>query len=108
MALDDLNLSELVLLAQETNDKAHRGLGREVLTKLALGEDVAIQERQIDKTRLTIMEFVDAHWDQVRPLLSCPAKTRDPRACFQCTDIQVLECATSNDIIFIWKRNKDR
>ena len=40
--------------------------------------------------------MVDRYWSQVESLLGCPLKTREPRACFGCTDIQVAECTILN------------
>lgn len=99
--LDDLNTSELLLLAQEHEPNSHRGLSREVLLRIALGEETALPPRHVDKVRLQIMRFVDTNFKRVEPLVqACPAKTRDLRACFQCTDVQVVECALMNPIIF--------
>lgn len=99
--LDEMNASELLLLAQENNLNAHRGLDRAVLIKIILGEEIDLPERQVDKIRLKIMTFIDENFKQVEPLVqACPAKTRDLRACFQCTDVQVTECALGNPIIF--------
>ncbi len=101
MDLDELNMSELLLLAQETNPNVHRGLPREILSQIALGEEMELPERHVDKVRLKIMSFIDENFKQVEPLVqSCPAKTRSLRACFQCTDIQVVECALGNPIVF--------
>lgn len=101
IALDDLNASELLLLAQEQNPNVHRGLSRDLLYSVALGEDTDLPERRVDKVRLKIMKFVLGHWKQVEPLVQgCPAKTQDPRACFQCTDIQAVQCALENPIVF--------
>jgi hypothetical protein len=97
MDWDDINETELTWLAQENNPNAHRSLGRERLLAIVMGEDVDLPDRAVDKVRLRIMEFVDQHWTQVEPLLACPARTRDPRACFNCTDVQVVECALSNN-----------
>lgn len=106
--LDSMNTSELLLLAQEMNPNAHRGLPRETLYGLILGEEINLPYRHVDKVRLQIMSFVDANFKQVEPLVqACPAKTRDLRACFQCTDTQVVECALSNPIIFESK-NRNR
>lgn len=99
--LDELNQSELLILAQEHNPNVHRGLTRETLYAIISGEEVEVPDRHVDRVRLKIMEFIDAHFEQVEPIVqACPAKTRDPRACFQCTDIQVMECALTNPIIF--------
>ncbi len=42
------------------------------------------------------MEYVIENWDRVSPLLACPASTKEARACFSCTDVQVAECALTN------------
>jgi len=103
--LDELNESELLLFAQEHDPNAHRGLSAELLVRISLGEPSNLPDRHIDKIRLEIMKFVDDNFTQVEPLVQgCPAKTRDLRACFQCTDIQVVECALSNPIVFQAKK----
>lgn len=104
--LDALNLSELLLLAQENNPNAHIGLGRKLLERLARGEDLELPPRPIDKTRRVLMNYILDHWTQVRPLLTCPAKSQDPDSCFRCTDVQVVDCALSNKEIFN-KNKKD-
>ena len=101
MWLDELNDSELVLLAQDHDPGAHRGLGRDVLLAIITGDvESALPERTIDTSRRRIMLYVLDHWNQVKPLLSCPARTASPSACFNCTDIQVVECVVTNPQIF--------
>lgn len=100
LKLKEMNLTELAELAQEIDEGAHRGLGREKLEAILHGKEKA-KPRHLDKVRLTIMQYILGNWKQVSPLLSCPARTQDPRACFTCTDIQVVECAVQNeDTIF--------
>lgn len=94
--LDELNQSELVLLAEEHDTEAHRGLSRAKLIAIIRGKGKPYPARQVNKVRLKIMDYIIEHWVQVEPLLSCPAMTGNPRACFQCTDIQVAECALTN------------
>ena len=102
--LDQMNMTELTELAKETNPDAHRGLSREVLNQIILNapeDGPKLPEKPINKYRLRIMTFVLDHWEQVKPMLTCPAKSGDPRACFGCTDVQVVECVTMNkDNIF--------
>lgn len=106
MDLDDLNDSELVLVAQGVAPEVHRGYDRaDLIEMIETGEDLDLQPREVNKVRLRIMQYITDHWKQVEPLLSCPASTKDPRACFQCTDVQVVECATTNPEIF--KREKE-
>lgn len=96
MKLDDLNTSELVLLAQEENPSAHRGLGRDVLVRIIHGEEIDLPTRPVDASRRVVGLYIIEHWTQVEPLLTCPAKKQNPRACFHCTDIQAVECALWN------------
>jgi hypothetical protein len=41
--------------------------------------------------------------------LTCPAKSKDPKACFQCVDAQVVTCLVQNenDIALIRRHKKD-
>lgn len=96
----DINLTELVLLAQDLDNNAHRGLGRSALIALLEGRPEPLPTYRVDKYRLRIMTFLDANWERVEPLLKCPARSRDLRACFTCTDIQVAECSLNNPTIF--------
>lgn len=100
MNLDDFNTSELTVLASNLNANVHRGLPREVLVAIIQGEDVELPPRRVDSYRHHIFTYVDKYWDQVEPLISCPLKSRHPRSCFRCSDIQVGECTTQNPIIF--------
>lgn len=95
--MKEFNQRELALIAQDVNPNAHAGLRRDVLYDVACGEEIDLPERKLDRYRLRVMEFVNEYWEQVRPLLStCPARTRNPRACFQCTDLQSMECVLVN------------
>lgn len=105
--IDLMNHSELALLAQDHDPEAHRGLSRETLIGIIrLPPDVVdvvgpeLPLRRVNKIRLNIMRYLIDHWTQVEPLLSCPAHTKDPRACFTCTDVQVVECAALNRNVF--------
>jgi hypothetical protein len=64
-------------------------------------EHEKVPPRRVDKIRLQIMGFINENFAQVEPLVqSCPAKTREKRACFRCTDVQVIDCALNNPLIF--------
>jgi len=94
-----MNKSELVYCAQEQNLEAHRGMSREELIEIIFGKEVVLPQRRINKLRLNTMGYILKHWTQVRPVLSCPAKSMKPTACFSCTDIQAAECAMKNKAI---------
>lgn len=91
-----LNLTELVMICQAVNQEAHRGLPRALLEQMSLGNDVELPERFTTKMRLKIMKYIDGHWDYVEYQLSCPAKSRNPYACFECSDLQVASCTLEN------------
>jgi hypothetical protein len=107
MDLDEMNDTELVTLAQEVDEHAHKGLGRPALMQIIeAGEtEEELRPRKVNKFRLKIMGFILDNWDQVEPLLSCPARTKSPRACYQCTDVQVVECTVLNQKTIL--KNKD-
>ena len=101
MFLDDMNHSELVLLAQDHDASVHRGLDRSVLYDVILDTyGKKLPPRKVDKVRRMIMGYILDHWAQLNPLLSCPARTKKPTACFQCTDAQAVECALTNAVVF--------
>ncbi len=101
MWLNDLNETELVTLAQERDVNAHRGMSREDLYKIVLDEyEGELPQRPVNKLRTKIMVYVNDHWKQVSPTISCPARTRSLTACHNCTDIQAVECAILNDKVF--------
>lgn len=106
--LDELNASELALMAWYMNPGAHRGLPRDVLCTIIRGEEVSLPERNIDIWRGTIFKFCDSHWDQVAPLISCPMKSRQRHACFSCPDVQVAECTLDNHRQLVLDINKKR
>ncbi len=106
--LDELNMSELVEMASCQNVNAHRGLSRGVLLSIIMGTEVDLPVRHIDIWRKTIFTFVDNHWAQCSPLLSCPMKTRTIHACFHCPDIQVAECTLVNHKTLIQTRDLHR
>jgi len=91
-----LNLTELCMICQATNLEVHRALPRKLLEQIALGKEVTLPERFTTKVRLKIMKYIDEHWDYVEYQLSCPAKSRDPYACFHCSDLQVASCTLEN------------
>jgi len=94
---DELNQSELVQLAKVVNPYVHRGISRDVLVELLEGTvELSLPPKGVDSARGDLYQVVDRYWAQVKSLVTCPLKTRNPRACFSCTDIQVAECSVLN------------
>jgi hypothetical protein len=54
-------------------------------------------EHPVDIGRDAIMEFVNDYWVKLRSQLTCPAKSRDPKACYGCVDTQVFSCLVENE-----------
>ena len=48
--------------------------------------------QEFDRWRHGIMGFVLEYWVKLESQLSCPAKSRNPLACFTCIDTQVVFC----------------
>ncbi len=103
---DECNDSELMMLAQDVDGEVHRGLGRARLIEIASGADSAEPKRQVNRVRYKIMEYVLGHWEQVRPVITCPAKSRDPKSCFMCSDVQVAECVMKNPDVMNYKKEE--
>lgn len=94
---DALNTTELVAIAQQFSPEAHRGLPREVLLAiLENAEELELPRRTINKKRLKIMKYINENWVAVEPLIACPARSRDPHACYRCSDLQVTSCTIDN------------
>ncbi len=96
LQLEGHNLTELVQLAQAFEPEAHRGLGRELLEAIIRGEQITLPQRSINKKRLKITSYLDENWEQVGSLVSCPARSREPWACFGCSDVQTASCILDN------------
>lgn len=43
------------------------------------------------------MVFVNDFWPKLQSQIECPAKSRDPRACYECPDQQVIACLVKNE-----------
>jgi len=43
------------------------------------------------------MRFIDDYWVKIQSQITCPAKSRDPKACYGCTDTQVYSCLVKNE-----------
>ncbi len=91
------NRTELIQACQEVGISVSPAASREELTGLLTGSIVAADPSSLDAWRHGIMGFVLDHWETLSTQLTCPARTKDPRACFGCIDTQVVSCLNSND-----------
>lgn len=68
----------------------------QLISYLLAEEEPPVDDHTIDTWRHKIMSFLIEHWAVVFSQLICPAKTKDPLACFQCVDPQVIFCVVDN------------
>jgi len=94
-----LNHSELYQMCRDAQINAHPATPRETLIQLLLGElePPPNAPHPIDGWRHGIMGFLLEHWRAIESQLTCPAKSKDPRACFGCVDTQVISCLVTNE-----------
>lgn len=101
-----LNLTELVSIASAINPEAHRALPREILEVIALGEEIELPQRTLNKKRLQVMSLINERWASMRYQISCPAISRHPEACFNCSDLQISSCTLDNRKLFEAQKRK--
>jgi len=97
--LEKANYTELYQTCRAAGILVHPSASREDLIALLLGEielppDAA---HPIDQWRDAVMSFLLSHWSVVASQLVCPAKSGDPRSCYQCADSQVMSCLVSQN-----------
>lgn len=95
---DRCNHTELLQILKRLGVAAPAGTSKETLIKVLLGEEEpdAAWANVMDSWRHGIMGFLLNHWEVVRSQLECPAKSGDPRSCFNCVDAQVISCIVQN------------
>ncbi len=87
------NATELYQLCRKAKLAVLPSASKEEMAALLIGELEPIEEyHNIDSWRIALMQFVLDYWRKLETQITCPAKSRDPRACFQCTDAQVITC----------------
>jgi hypothetical protein len=93
--LGDCNHTELYQTCRTVGLPAAAEMSRDQLIDLLL-EGLGGGENALDPLRDAIMAFLLDHWELVRSQLGCPARSGDPKSCYQCTDPQVLYCLVDN------------
>jgi hypothetical protein len=67
---------------------------------VALLEGAAEQEGEVDHPvdawRDALMRFIEDYWVKIQSQITCPAKSREPKACYGCVDTQVYACLMKN------------
>lgn len=95
--LSRCNRTELYQVCRRQGIKVSPATSKEQMIGLILGE---IEEtdtiNEADLWRDDLMGFLLDHWQVVRGQLKCPARSGDPKSCYQCPDAQVISCLAQN------------
>jgi len=101
---DDLNAcnhTELYQTCRRVGLNVHPNMDAAVLRALLEGsvEDLTTDPNPIDEWRDGLMGFLLDNWKRMQSQLFCPAKSGDPKSCYQCVDAQVIHCLTTNQSV---------
>lgn len=92
------NATELYQLCVGAGIPVHPNYSKEKMIALLEGTEEPVDVNHPTYIwRDAIMEFVEEYWAKLRSQLTCPAKTRDPKACYGCVDTQVYACLVENE-----------
>lgn len=91
-----LNHTELYQTCRDAGLNPQPDQTREELRLLLEREAEEPEKKNVfDEMREGIFSFVDEHWEVLQSQLTCPAKSRDIKACFGCSDAQVVSCVVA-------------
>lgn len=93
------NRTELYQACVRSGIRAPPGATKQELYDYLIGKVGCEEGNPVDSWRDTIMAFMIAYWKKVRLQVTCPAKTKDPKACYGCLDIQVIDCIVESPTI---------
>ena len=105
-----VNHTELYQLATRDGLPVDPGFSNEALAQLIEEGSPAEHEHSLNLWRDAIMRFVNDFWPKLSSQIRCPAKSRDPHACYGCVDAQVVFCLVKHQAIetHIKERRKAR
>lgn len=97
-SLERCNHTELYQICRDHDIAVSPARTRQELIEYILHEQLPNESdyNEVDTWRNGIMLFLLDHWEVVRAQLDCPAKSGDPKSCFNCIDATVLSCITGN------------
>lgn len=92
------NWTELYQIARRQGIPVTPRMSREELLDVLLGEvpPPVGEVNEADAWRDALMAFILDNWRTIRSQIDCPAKSGDPKSCYQCVDAQVLACLAQN------------
>ena len=93
------NGTELYQLARCAHLHVSPTMSKQELVDALEGVDEPDQVCELDPYRGAIMQVLLAYWTSVSSQLFCPAKSKDPKACYACPDSQVVCCLEKNQAI---------
>lgn len=107
----DCNHTELYQICRRLGLRIAPNTDKEKMIAYLMGEEEPPPcDHPVDSWRHGLMGFLLDHWQTVRSQLTCPAKSGDPRACFNCLDAQVITCIADNpeneDLIQLKRKNE--
>ena len=96
--LSACNYTELFQVCQRLGLPVSPDLPKDTIIKIILGEEPPPESWSsvMDSWRDAIMAFLLDHWDVVRSQLECPAKSGNPKSCYECIDTRVISCLVDN------------
>lgn len=97
---EQANHTELYQLCKKAGLDVSPGMTRETLGQLLEGSLSLKDATTIDAWRDAIMAFINDFWPKLQSQITCPARSRDPKACYGCLDTQVVACLTKNPRVY--------
>jgi hypothetical protein len=95
--LQACNHTELYQLCRQKDLSVSPQQTRDQLIEAFLdGTDTDPKANTFDSWRHGLTGFVFDHWKVLEPQLICPIKSKDPRSCWTCLDMQVMACVEGN------------
>jgi hypothetical protein len=95
--LSRCNCTELYQICRRLGLSVQPATNKEQMIRILLGEEPPPDcKNEADSWRDAIMDFLLDHWQTVRGLLDCPAKSGDSMSCYKCLDQQVVSCLVEN------------
>lgn len=93
-----VNHTELLQRCIEAGLPVSPKMNRYELIRLIAGvtEPDERAHNKLNELRDALMQFIIAHWKALQAQLTCPAKDKDPKACYQCLDAQISHCIATN------------